>query len=259
MHLIFALFLLGQAPANADSQVRDQLTSKYGGKFFTVRATPSGTRLRFDADGKLLTGSVAGMFTLDGHIHVESINVRPDRIEIAGRRSFLSYNARSGKLEEYPTREGFRLEFSRKAGVAPEAGIDAVLLPLEEFVKTMPPYWLRLVSGAPILETITDPDTGETVPRASEAQNLTPISIRRITPVYPPELNEYAISGSVVLRVIIDEKGKTKVVDIVTPMGFGLDQAAINAVNRWEYEPAKRNGMPVKVYVRVQFNFSAPR
>jgi TonB family protein len=259
MHLIFALFLFAQAPADTDSQIRDRLTIKYGGKLFTIRSTPSGTRLRFDADGKLLTAAVAGMFTLDGHIHVESINVRGDRIEIAGQRSFLSYNAKSARLEEYPTRESFRLEFSRKAGVAPEAGIDAVLLPLEEFVKTLPPYWLRLVNGTPILDTITDPETGETVPRASEAQKLTPISTRRLSPGYPPGLNEYAIAGSVVLRVIIDEKGKTKVVDIVTPMGFGLDQAAINAVHRWEYEPAKRDGTPVKVYVRVQFNFTAPR
>src|SRR4030095_13923914 len=113
--------------------------------------------------------------------------------------------------------------------------------------------------GTPILETITDPDTGETVPRASEAQKLTPNPIRRPAPSYPTDLNDYSISGSVVLRVIVDEKGKTKVVDIVTPMGFGLDQTAINAVNRWEYEPAKQDGKPVKVYVRVLFNFSAPR
>jgi TonB family protein len=259
MHLVLALFFLAQAPADADSQVRDRLTRKYGGKLFTVRDVPSGTRLRFDADGKPLSPMLPGMFTLDGSLHAESINVRADRIEIVGRRSFLSFNAKSGKLEEYPTRESFRLEFSRKAGVAPDTGIDAVLLPLEEYVKGLPPYWLRLVSGAPILETITDPDTGETVPRASEAQKLTPTPIRRSAPIYPTDLQDYSISGPVVLRVIVDEKGKPKVVDIVTPMGFGLDQAAINAVNRWEYEPAKRDGMPIKVYVRVLFNFSAPR
>ena len=96
-------------------------------------------------------------------------------------------------------------------------------------------------------------------PRASEAQKLIPIPVRRVTPTYPMDLSYYSISGSVVLRVIVDEKGKTRVVDIVSPMGFGLDQAAINAMNRWEYDPAKRDGMPVKVYVRVQFNFSSPR
>ena len=259
MHLVLALFFLAQSPADSDSQVRDRLTGKYGGKLFVVRDAPSGTRLRFDVDGKLLNPSQPGMFTLDGSIHIESINVRAERIDILGRRSFLSFNDKSGKLEEYPTRESFRLEFSRKAGVAPDPGIDAVLLTVEQFVKGLPPYWSRLVSGMPILETITDPDTGETVPRASEAQKLTPISIRRQAPGYPTDLHDYSISGPVVLRVIVDEKGKTKVVDIVTPMGFGLDQTAINAVNRWEYEPAKRDGMPVKVYIRVLFNFSAPR
>ena len=259
MHLMFALLLLVQAPADSDIQIRDRLTGKYGGKLFMVRDTPSGTRLRFDADGKLLTSTLPGLFTLDGTIHVESVSVRPERIEISGRRSFLSYNAPSGKLLEYSTRQSFRLEFARKAGVVPDTAIDAVLLPLESFVKDLPPYWSRLVSGGPILETITDPATGEIVPRASEAQKLTPTPIRRLSPSYPEDLKEYEISGSVVLRVIVDEKGKTRVVDIVTPMGFGLDQTAINAVHRWEYEPAKRDGKPVKVYVRVQFNFATPR
>ena len=260
MYLILALLVLAQSPAaEPDSQIRDRLTTKYGGKFFTVRGTPSGTRLRFDADGKQVSPMLEGMFTLDGHIHVESVNVRAERVEIIGRRSFLSFNAPSGKLLEYPTRDSFRLEFLRKAGVSIDKGIDAVLLPLEEAVKDLPSYWMRLVTGAPILETITDPDTGQTVPRASEAQKLIPIPLRRVTPTYPMDLSYYSISGSVVLRAIVDEKGKARVVDIVSPMGFGLDQAAINAMNRWEYDPAKRDGMPVKVYVRVQFNFSSPR
>jgi TonB family protein len=183
--------------------------------------------------------------------------VRPTRIEILGRRSFLSFNAKIGRLEEYPTQERLRLEFARSATV--ETGIDATLLSSEQAVKGHPPYWARLLSGSPILETITDPETGETVPRASEAQGLTPSSVRRVTPQYPPDLKEYGISGSVVLRVIIDERGKTKVVEIVTPAGFGLDQAAIEAVHQWDYRPAQRNGQPTKVYVRVQINFNPPQ
>ena len=78
MYLILALLLFAQVPAvESDSQIRDRLISKYAGKFLTVRGTPSGTRLRFDADGKLLWSTLAGMFTLVGHIHVESVNVRP--------------------------------------------------------------------------------------------------------------------------------------------------------------------------------------
>lgn len=258
MHLVVVLLLLAQAPADSDDQIRDRLTSRYSGKLLTVRATPSGTRLRFDADGKLLSPMNEGMFTLDGHLRVEGVSVRTDRIEIAGRRSFLSFNAGSGKLEEYPTRERFRLEFARTSGVAPETGIDAVLLPLEQYVRSLPLYWHRLVSGAAIPNTIKDPDTGETVPRAAEAERLRPIPLRRVTPTYPQDLASYGISGTVTLRVIVDERGKAKVVDIVDPMGFGLDQAAINAVNRWEWQPARRDGKPVKVYLRVQFTFAPP-
>jgi TonB family protein len=251
------MVMLLQTPSGSDDQIRARLISKYAGKLFTIRDFPAGTRLSFDADGKLLRGGSPGKFTLDGHIHVETVNMRPTRIEILGRRSFLAFNAKIGKLEEHPTQERLRLEFARSAAV--EAGIDATLLSLEQAVKGLPPYWARLITGSPILETITDPETGETVPRASEAQRLTPSAVRRVTPQYPPDLKEYAISGSIVLRVIIDERGKTRVVEIVTPVGFGLDQAAIDAVHQWEYRPAQQNGQPVKVYVRVQINFNPPQ
>jgi TonB family protein len=259
MHLILALLLLLQGSGGSDDQIRERLTGKYVGKLFTVKTFPTGNRLRFDSDGKLIGPVVAGMFTLDGHIHVDSVNVRADRIEFAGKRSFLSYNTKSGKLEEYPTKESLRVEFARKPGVAAESAIEGTLISLDDAIKSLPPYWARLLTGAPILETITDPETGETIPRASEAQKLTPNPTRRLPPAYPVSLNDYEIAGSVVVRVTVDESGKPTVVDIVTPMGFGLDQSAINAVSRWQYEPAKRDGKPVKVYVRVQFNFSPPR
>ena len=258
MHLILALMLLLQGAGGSDDQIRERLTTKFVGKLFLVKSFPPGSRLRFDSDGKLLTSVAPGLFTLDGNIHVESVNVRPDHIEFDGRRSFVAYSSKSGKLEEYPTKQSLRVEFVRKPGVAIDATIDGVLLSLEDTIKTLPPYWARLMTGAPILDTMTDPETGETIPRSSEAQHLVPNPIRRTPPAYPEALNRFDITGPVVLRVIVDEKGKPTVVDIVTPMGFGLDQAAINAVSKWEYEPAKRDGKPVKVYVRVQFNFSPP-
>jgi outer membrane biosynthesis protein TonB len=43
-------------------------------------------------------------------------------------------------------------------------------------------------------------------------------------------------------------------------VGFGLDQAAIDEINNsWEFEPARKDGMPVKVYFRIRINFNPPR
>jgi TonB family protein len=260
MPLVVALLFLFQNPAgiSSDEQTRALLTSRYVGKLVTVAGFPSGSRLRFDADGKLLRGT-PGAFTLDGNVHVETVNMRADRVDIVGRRAFLAFNPTIGKLEEHPTQERITLEFLRKANTPIEATIEKTLMSFEQLAKAIPAYWVKYLNGSPVSPTVTDPETGELVPRASEAQGLIPYSLRQVVPQYPPDIRAYGISGTVLLRVIVDEQGKPRVVDLVAPMGFGLDQAAIDAVHKWDYQPAKKDGKPVKVYLRVQFNFSPPQ
>jgi TonB family protein len=187
------------------------------------------------------------------------VRVQPGRIEIRGRRVFLNYNSRIKKFEEYPTNDSIRLEFARKPGVSAESVIDTVLLPLERLGASVPPYWTRFVQGETDPKPVVDPVTGAMVPRASESQGLVPRNIRQVNPQYPEALKPYGITGSVLMHVIVDEKGKPTVSDIMEPAGFGLEQAAIDAVQQWEYEPARSNGTPVKVYFRVRINFSPPR
>jgi periplasmic protein TonB len=36
---------------------------------------------------------------------------------------------------------------------------------------------------------------------------------------------------------------------------MGLDEQAVNAVERWKFEPAKKDGQPVPVMINVEVNF----
>ena len=260
MRLLIPLLLLLQAPAGtvSDGALREILTTAYAKKLITVRGFPTGTKLQFDATGSLI-GSTPGVFTLDGHVHVDSVNVAPDRIEIRGRQAFLQYDAKAKKLEESIGGNKMTLEFARKPGTSVEDGIRAALVTFDGLPKLVPPYWAKFLSGNGELESVVDPKTGIAVPRASEAQGLVPKATKQISPVYPKAVQPLAVSGAAVLRVIVDEAGKPQVADIVTPLGYGLDQAAIDAVNQWEFEPAQKDGKGVKVYFRVRVNFSPPR
>jgi TonB family protein len=260
MRLILPLLLLLQAAGtDSDRSIQEILNNKYARKLLTVRDFPIGERFLFDADGKLLSGGTPGVFTLDGTLRVESVRVSSDRIEIRGRRAFLNYNSRTQKLEEFLSNEQMRLQFARKAGVPVEPGIDAALLPLERLAPVVPTYWKRFLDGNVGLQTVVDPATGVRVPRASETLGLMPRNVRQVTPEYPAILKPYGVTGSVLLHVIVDDSGKPTIPDIVEPAGFGLDQAAIEAVRQWEYEPARQEGKPVQVYFRVRVNFSPPR
>lgn len=258
--LMSLLLLLVQAPAGtiSDGALRDALTTKYVKKLVTIRGFPTGTRHEFDAAG-LLIDATPGVFTLDGHLRVESVNVSPDRVEIRGRQAYLEYDAKTRKLEESIGGSRMTLEFPRNAGVSVERAIEAALVFFDGLPKLVPAYWEKFLSGNGELETVVDPATGAAVPRASEAQGLVPKATKQNSPVYPNAVKPLAVTGTVLLRVIVDEQGKPQVADIVTPVGFGLDQAAIDAVNQWEFEPARKDGKGVKVYFRVRVNFSPPR
>ncbi len=81
-----------------------------------------------------------------------------------------------------------------------------------------------------------------------------PTKIKDVKPVYPAIARSARVGGTVVIAATIGPDGKvidTKVVKSV-PM---LDQAALDAVQQWEYTPSLLNGAPVAVTVTVTIDF----
>jgi protein TonB len=57
------------------------------------------------------------------------------------------------------------------------------------------------------------------------------------------------------LRIDVNESGKPENITIIDPLGLGLDEAAIAAVKKWTFEPARRGGVPVRVGMTIEVNF----
>ena len=75
-------------------------------------------------------------------------------------------------------------------------------------------------------------------------------------PQYPRAALRSASSGTVHLRVDVAANGS--VANVAVARGSGsreLDRAAVNAVRRWRFEPARRNGEPVMATVDVPMEF----
>ncbi len=49
--------------------------------------------------------------------------------------------------------------------------------------------------------------------------------------------------------------GKPRDVKVARSLGLGLDEKAIEAVNQWKFEPAKKDGKPVAVAINVEVTF----
>jgi periplasmic protein TonB len=57
------------------------------------------------------------------------------------------------------------------------------------------------------------------------------------------------------LWMVVGLDGRAHNIRVQRSLGMGLDQKAIDAVNRWRFEPATLNGKPVAVEIAVEVNF----
>jgi len=82
-----------------------------------------------------------------------------------------------------------------------------------------------------------------------------PVAIYKIEPVYTEEARKAKFQGAVGLSITVDERGLPRNFKVVKPMGVGLDEKAIEAVQQWRFKPAQLNGKPVAVLAAVEVNF----
>lgn len=89
------------------------------------------------------------------------------------------------------------------------------------------------------------PGVGVTAPRA----------IYDPEPEYSEEARKVHFQGAVVLSIVVDQAGHARDIRVSRSAGLGLDEKAIEAVKKWQFEPGKRDGHPVAVAVNVEVNF----
>jgi protein TonB len=81
-----------------------------------------------------------------------------------------------------------------------------------------------------------------------------PKLIKMVQPVYPEEARKAGVEGIVILEVTSDQSGRVASARVLKSVPL-LDQAAIEAVKQWLYEPAIIDGKPRPVVFTVTVNF----
>ena len=79
--------------------------------------------------------------------------------------------------------------------------------------------------------------------------------VNRVTPVYPPLARQTRISGTVRLHAIIGKDGTVQQLEVLSGHPL-LQQAALDAVRQWRYQPTLLNGEPVDVDTTIDVIFS---
>lgn len=124
------------------------------------------------------------------------------------------------------------------------------------------PSAARPVPGA---ASVSAPDTGpEAAGQAPTAATLpaasAPVLERSPHPRYPARAQRRGESGEVVLSIDVDARGRVARASVASSSGSkDLDRAALDAVRRWRFRPAMRDGRPVPATVTVPIAFDASR
>lgn len=81
--------------------------------------------------------------------------------------------------------------------------------------------------------------------------------LRNPAPRYPPLARRMGEQGKVVLRVLVSAAGDAAKVEVRTSSGSDvLDDAALDAVKRWRFVPARQGEQPVDAWVLVPITFT---
>ena len=83
-----------------------------------------------------------------------------------------------------------------------------------------------------------------------------PKPISPIRPIYPEIAQEAGIEGVVVVQAFIDKKGRVKETIILKGIpNTGLDEAAMEAIRKTRFRPAKQRERAVGVWISIPVKF----
>lgn len=240
-------------------EIEKKLRADYKGKVLTLRYFNTGRELRFDAEGNLLEGGPPGPWTLNGKIEVTDIKLK-EKLEIFGNRLFLTYDQENKKWRHLRSAENVDIRIELKPnlnqGSIQQALSKVFLSGSEELPEAVPSYWKSFLLGK---QRGCLAEFGKV--QAAPGQVLVKSGVmharllNQVAPIYPMVARRARVQGEVVLAAVISEEGKIQDIQIIGPLGMGVDEAAVEAVSQWTYEPTRLDGRPVKVCTSITINF----
>jgi TonB family protein len=94
---------------------------------------------------------------------------------------------------------------------------------------------------------------------ANAADLSQPAATRKVDPAYPLQLMRENVAGTVILYAVIHADGTVGNVRVLRGVDERLDQFASQAIAKWQFQPATKNGTPVDVEATFQIPFRPAR
>jgi TonB family protein len=96
---------------------------------------------------------------------------------------------------------------------------------------------------------------GGTATQRSSATETGPKAVYAPQVEYTEEARRAKHQGVCVVSLVVGVDGKASNVQVIKKLGMGLDEKAIETVQRWKFEPGTRNGHPVPSHLTLNLKF----
>jgi len=280
--------------ALARNDLEQHLRNEYQGKIFLLRGFPAGRTIVYDAGGKL-SGSVnVGDWPVDGVLRVGRLRISKNHLTIDADRLYVNPSS-NAKFERSPNGLRIEASFASEPNAADADALMSriFLTSKDDFAELVPDYWKPCVLAALTVPPPAEPEPLKRmrcqfsaqflrIPgvvlhsqsgaspdgKAASVASTTEMKVEhignRVKPPrrisgFEPEFSEQArqskYQGTNTVGLIIDETGGVRKIWIVSPLGYGLDRRAVEAVSQWRFQPATKDGQPVAVEIAVEVDF----
>jgi Gram-negative bacterial TonB protein C-terminal len=75
-------------------------------------------------------------------------------------------------------------------------------------------------------------------------------------PTYTDSARKFAVTGTVILRAVFAKDGEVTNLQVLRKLPHGLTEQSINAARVIKFTPATKDGLPVSMWMQLEYNFS---
>jgi TonB family protein len=276
---------------SASDTYEQELSSALTNRVLILRNYYTDAQLTFDSNGQPASKVTRGFGPSDGRIYVQRVQLEPGKLTLTGTRPLDVFDSGSQKWQLAPTATTVSIEMSLPSGGAVNAAvphvINTVFLKKSEVAEVECTAAEQQEFLQDLQDRINHPKAKKApkLPDATSLGDIHPYCLpggdrvyrvgRGITapsakyapdPKYADAARNARIQGTTILLAVITPEGKPTAISIqrslgagltdkLRPLGYQLDQRAVEAVSQWKFAPATFQGKPVAVVINVEVNF----
>ncbi len=221
-----------------------------------LRSPACENRQTFDGGGQGVGTRRLVSWTECGAFRPEKIEIKNDQMEISGRRLEVVFTSDGQTSYVRGGKTTIIIQNVNNADLS--AAFEKIFIfKKEHSTRMIPEYWECYLSSPGDKKKILSCWQQELPADVFKiGSGITPPKpIFDPDPNYTPTAKAASLQGTSILSVIVTETGTVDRVQIMRPLGMGLDEEAIAAVRSWKFSPAKKEGHPVAVQVNIEINF----